>query len=192
MKNTRKWKMIWLILAISFLPLIGALYLMFKPQNLSSNKKQMTNFVIKPLDFKNWWFIPANFTCDGANQFPRFEIETLPENTQTFVIRVEDPDAPMVRPFVHLLAVNVPAVKIIDENILAKATLGMNDFMQIGWGWPCPPEWHWVHHYQFKFFALNTGLDLKTGFNLQQFAKALTENEENIIWRAEIIGLYSK
>jgi len=47
---------------------------------------------------------------------------------------VDDPDAPMVRPFVHLLAVNVPPVKIIDENVLAESTLGMNDFMQIGWG----------------------------------------------------------
>jgi len=38
---------------LSFLPLAGALYLMFKPQILPSNEKQMTNFVVKPLDFEN-------------------------------------------------------------------------------------------------------------------------------------------
>ena len=33
---------------------------------------------------------------------------------------VEDPDAPMVRPFVHLLAVNIPPTNIINENVLIR------------------------------------------------------------------------
>jgi len=151
----------------------------------------MEKLIIKSPYFKNNWSIPSEFTCEGKDLFPTLEIENIPQNTKSLAIIVEDPDAPMVRPFIHLLAVNIPPKKVIDENTLNNSTLWLNDFAKLGWNGPCPPVWHWIHHYHFKVFALENKADLQTGFNLLDFTKFMNQKAQ-IIWEWEIIGLYQR
>ena len=181
---------IWFILA---LPFILAYLLLDHSKNLYliHNKNTMTKLIIKSPDFKNNWFIPAKFTCDGQDLFPTLEVENIPESAKSLAIMVEDPDAPMVRPFIHLLAVNVPVANTIDENILSKSTLGVNDFMKLWWNGPCPPVGHWVHHYHFKVYALWNSADLQTGFNLADFVKFMN-NQAEILSEWEIVWLYQR
>ena len=150
----------------------------------------MTKLIIKSPDFKNNGFIPAKFTCDWQDLFPTLEIENLPKNTKTLAMIVEDPDAPMVRPFVHLLAVNIQPTNIINEKTLNKSTLWVNDFVKIWWNWPCPPVWHGIHHYHFKVFALEDIANLQTWFTLADFVRFI--NNANAIAEWEIVWLYQR
>lgn len=182
-----------LIWAILILPFVLAYLLLNNSKNIYLIHKhtRMTKLIIKSPDFKNNGFIPSNFTCDWQDLFPTLEVENIPENTESLAIMVEDPDAPMVRPFIHLLAVNVPVSNTINESILAKSTLWLNDFMKLGWNWPCPPVWHWIHHYHFKVFALWNKANLQTWFNLADFVRFMN-NQANILAEWEIIWLYQR
>ena len=52
--------------------------------------------------------IHNDYTCEGGDSFPSFQIFNIPANGKYLIVIVEDPDAPMNRPFVHLLAVDIP------------------------------------------------------------------------------------
>jgi len=163
--------------------------------NNLKNFKKLTELQVIPIDFKNNGFIPTKFTCDWENIFPKIEIKNIPTNTKTLAIIVEDPDAPMSRPFIHLVAANIPVnwdKLIIDENLLKKWILGKNDFWQIWWWWPCPPHWHWIHHYHFKFFAIDSSLPLNKGFDIKQLKITLENYENHIIGYWEIVWLYKR
>ncbi|GAI97877.1 unnamed protein product, partial [marine sediment metagenome] len=52
---------------------------------------------------------------------------------------------------------------------------------------PCPP--YGTHRYFFKLFALNTTLDLDTSVKAADIEK---EIEENILAKAQLVGLYRR
>lgn len=162
---------------------------------LSNPTNKMTTLKITPLDFQNNDFIPKEFTCDWENRFPAFKLENLSENAKNLTILVEDPDAPMERPFVHLMVANIPITwnnLIIDESSLNQWVLWTNDFWNLWWWWPCPPHWHWIHHYHFKFFILDTDLPLATWFTLNEFLQSLENYKDSIVGYWEVIGLYQR
>jgi phosphatidylethanolamine-binding protein (PEBP) family uncharacterized protein len=128
MKLSKKYIMLLVTIFLLVLAIIVVYSKLVKPKNhnLSSKNFKMKELNIIPLDFKNNDFIPPKFTCDGENLFPRIEIKNIPKNTKSLAIIVEDPDAPMERPFIHLLAVNIPISGdniILDKNLLNLAIL---------------------------------------------------------------------
>lgn len=138
--------------------------------------------------FENNASIPEKYTCDGLNVSPPFNIEGVSDLAQSLVLIVEDQDADQGI-WSHWLLWNIdPKTTEIHENSLPMgATVGMNDFKDIGWGGPCPPTGN--HQYQFKLFALDTILHLESGSTKEQLEDAMLGH---VIEHAELNGYYSR
>ncbi len=111
---------------------------------------------------------PAPLTCDGTNVSPALAWTTPPPNTKSFALIVEDRDASS-GDFVHWTLFNLPPeTRALSEGVQPIAQLpdgsrqGRNDFEQIGYRGPCPPD-HGTHRYVFSLLALDTTLDLPAG-----------------------------
>jgi hypothetical protein len=136
--------------------------------------------------------IPFKYTCDGDNISPSLQWEDPPEGTQSFALILEDPDAPN-KTFTHWILYNLPAeCRELPENATESslpkgAVQGKNDFNQLGFGGPCPPNG--THRYFFKLFALDQLLDLKSGASKAEFMQAI---EGHILDAAEVMGRYTR
>lgn len=143
--------------------------------------------VIKSPSFENNTQIPAKFTCDGNNVNPALEFFDVPEETQSLVLIVDDPDAP-IGVWTHWIIYNIPGnVRKINENQSPEgALLGINDFGVGNYGGPCPP--YGTHRYFFKLYALSSNLDLDPGATKNDVENTM---ENFVIAKAELIGTYS-
>jgi len=137
--------------------------------------------------------IPTKYTCDGVNISPPLTWSDTPDETTSFAIIFDDPDAPS-RIWVHWVLYNIPAEQAgLEEHIpndkkLADGALhAINDFGNYGYGGPCPPSG--IHRYVMKLFALDTILDLDAGATKKQLLKAV---EGHIIEQAELRGKYNR
>ena len=135
--------------------------------------------------FEHEKMIPKKFTCQGEDINPRLDIADIPDDTQSLVLIIDDPDAPK-RTFVHWVVFNINPQKTIKERSIP-GMQGMNDFQKQSYGGPCPPLG--VHRYFFKVYALDTLLPLKEGATKEQVEEAM---KGHIIEEASIIGLYQK
>jgi Raf kinase inhibitor-like YbhB/YbcL family protein len=65
-----------------------------------------------------------------------------------------------------------------------------NDFGKPGYGGPCPPRGHGVHHYHFKLFALAVDrLNLGPGSKVADVEK---EASKHALAQGELIGTYQR
>ena len=102
--------------------------------------------------------IPRRFTCDGENLSPPLQWSDAPEETCSFVLLCDDPDAPGGT-WHHWAVYDIPPDQSgLVDNAAQKARLkqATNDFRKVGYGGPCPPPGHGVHHYRFRLLALST------------------------------------
>lgn len=132
--------------------------------------------------------IPSQYTCDGDDVNPPLSILDIPENTQSLVLIVDDPDAPS-GDWVHWLVWNIsPQTEQIAENSVPEgAQEGATDFGRIGWGGPCPPSG--MHRYQFKLYALDTMLDLDLSAKKKNIENAV---KGHTLAQAMLVGLYKR
>jgi hypothetical protein len=142
--------------------------------------------------------IPSKFTCEGENISPALEWKDPPKGTQSFVLIVDDPDAPDPKApkmtWVHWVAYDIPAsVRSIPQNISSSERLanggisGFSDFKRYGYGGPCPPIGE--HRYFFKLYALKTTLDLPPGKTKNDVMQAMNGK---VLGETKFIGKYSK
>lgn len=118
---------------------------------------------------------------------------------ESYALIVEDPDAPMARPFVHWLIWNIPGSadgvpqglsRAAHPKELPGAVQGRNSGGQYGWHGTKPPEGHGVHHYHFQVFALSAAMPhLGPETSLEELVDAL---KGLTIASGEIIGLYER
>ena len=129
--------------------------------------------------------IPGKYTCDGENVNPPLEFEGIPEEAESLVLIMDDPDAPM-KTFTHWIVWNIEPVAKIEEDTIPGVE-GINDFRKIGYGGPCPSSG--THRYFFRVYALDRQLELKAGTGRKDL-----ENEMigHIIAEGELMGKYSK
>jgi Raf kinase inhibitor-like YbhB/YbcL family protein len=124
------------------------------------------SLVVQSVAFSDGQAIPKQFTCDGADQSPRIEVSELPPSARSWVLIVDDPDAPG-RTFAHWVVYNLPpaerslgpAVPAGTLELASGARQGRNDFGKPGYGGPCPPAGK-PHRYRFRALALDQRLDL--------------------------------
>ena len=129
--------------------------------------------------------IPRKYTCDGENINPPLEFEGIPEEAESLVLILDDPDAPM-KTFTHWIVWNIEPVAKIEEDSIPGVE-GINDFRKIGYGGPCPPSG--AHRYFFRVYALNRQLELKAGAGRKELE---SEMIGHIIAEGELMGKYSR
>jgi len=138
--------------------------------------------------------IPARLTCDGANRSPPLAWEGVPAGTRSFMLIVDDPDAPDPehprQTWVHWLLYNLPAncTELHEGGPLPPGTLiGLNDWRRADYGGPCPPVGR--HRYVHTLYALDAVLrDLKHP-SREQLEQAM---QGHVLAQAELIGLYER
>ncbi len=104
--------------------------------------------------------IPRRFTCDDADLSPPLNWSDAPTGTRSFTLLCDDPDAP-AGTWHHWAAYDIPStLTMLAEGAASDAEqLGfkqaINDFQRPGYGGPCPPRGHGLHHYHFRLLALS-------------------------------------
>jgi Raf kinase inhibitor-like YbhB/YbcL family protein len=151
------------------------------------------SITIKSSAFKEGEPIPKKYTCDGEDLSPELSWNGAPEETKTYALINDDPDAPG-KTWVHWVLFNIPgSTTSLPENIPADKELtdgsrqGTNDFRKIGYGGPCPPGG--THRYYFKLYALDTELTLKPGALKQELLAAM---KGHILDEGQLMGTYSR
>src|SRR5713101_631817 len=96
--------------------------------------------------------IPDQYTCVGADASPALSWSNAPAEAKSFVLVVDDPDAPSGS-FTHWIVYNLPttvgglaASLPRSETLPQGARQGLNDFGRVGYNGPCPPPGR-PHHY---------------------------------------------
>ncbi|MEF8880251.1 MAG: YbhB/YbcL family Raf kinase inhibitor-like protein [Candidatus Nanohaloarchaea archaeon] len=111
-------------------------------------------------EFEDGKHMPEKYGNTRENVNPPLEIEDIPEEAETLVLIMDDPDAmePAGKIWEHWTVWNInPDTEKIEENS-SPGVEGMTDFRNRGYGGPNPPDG--VHTYYFKLYALDTRLEL--------------------------------
>ncbi len=146
----------------------------------------MKDLSVKSPAFESGKLIPKKYTCDGQDINPPITIEDTPKEAKTFVLIVDDPDAPSGT-FDHWIVWNIPpSTSKIGENTVP-GTEGMNGARQMGYFGPCPPSG--THRYFFKVYALDAELSLKVGSKKKDVEKNM---QGHILAKGELMGLYNR
>ncbi len=160
-----------------------------------SNGGESMGFRLKSQDFREGDTIPKKFSCEGDDISPELEWEDPPPGTKSFVLTVEDPDAPMGT-FVHWVVYDLPPnIHELDRGIGSNGLRdsikqGLTDFGQAGYGGPCPPKGHGLHRYIFTLRALDVPtLGVRNGARKSEVERAM---KGHVLAEAKIIGVYQR
>lgn len=145
-------------------------------------------------DFENGQPLKATFTCDGDDMSPELLWLNPPENTESFALIMDDPDAPAgvwthwvvydIPASANTFAAGMPRTQAIENG----AKQGINDFGKIGYNGPCPPPGP-EHHYSFRLYALDAVLNLPPGKSKRELEEVM---QDHIIVYTELIGTYGR
>ena len=149
---------------------------------------------LKTMAFRAGGTIPSRFTCSGENISPALSWSQGPPRTQSFVLIVDDPDAP-AGTWVHWVVYNLPAsIRRLPEHVPPGEAVagggkqGLNGFAQNGYGGPCPPPGK-PHHYFFRLYTLDIILDLHTPVRRTDVDAAM---KSHVLAQAEWIGTFGR
>ena len=157
----------------------------------------MAAFTISSPSFLNNQPMPVKHSCEGTDASPAVRWQGAPEGTKGFALICDDPDAPGGY-WTHWVIYGIPAkTSELPENVaktdavaaLGGAKQGVNSFGRIGYGGPCPPRGHGVHHYHFKILALDEAVDLTARVTRSQLEHAISGH---VLAQAELVGTYQR
>lgn len=194
-------KILKLIMKTPFYSLLTFLLLLFifpfySSKTYSQTKKQVNKMELKITGspFQNGEYIPVKYTCEGANISPSLKWTNNIPGVKTFVLIVDDPDAPG-GDFVHWLVYNIPAnITSLNadvtstRNVPEEVLQGTNSFGRLGYMGPCPPPGN-AHRYYFRIYALNSALKLKSGAEKNKLLKAM---QGHIIAEGQLMGKFKR
>ncbi|YBV95881.1 YbhB/YbcL family Raf kinase inhibitor-like protein [Phyllobacteriaceae bacterium JZ32] len=150
-------------------------------------------FALQSPAFGDGGEIPRKYIRDGENVSPPLIWKDAPEGTRSFMLVVEDPDAPSGT-FRHWAVYDInPGRDRLPEGTTAGAKTeslghGVNDFGNPHYDGPQPPKGHGIHHYHFRLAALDTEtlhLDEKADIDT-----VLKKAGPHIIAETELVGIY--
>jgi Raf kinase inhibitor-like YbhB/YbcL family protein len=118
-------------------------------------------FVLRSPAFKDGEAIPSRYTCDGANVSPPLEWSGAPAGVRSFLLVMDDPDAPGGTFWHWGLYGIMPERTKLPEGIghgvkTEPMGHGVNDFGHPRYDGPAPPEGAGPHRYRFRLAALGT------------------------------------
>jgi len=139
----------------------------------------MSELSIFSTDFQEGGEIPKICGYKHGNEKPELDFMGMENMPGPWAMIMDDPDAMAAvgKVWVHWLEYG---------NTDDSVTEGKNDFGEIGYGGPAPPDGR--HTYVFKLYELDTDLDLKEGYSKQELEDAM---EGHIIAEAKLTGTYA-
>ena len=156
--------------------------------------RRAMSFVLETKAFPKGGEIPGKYTCSGEDVSPALSWSGAPQETKSFALIVEDPDAPSGT-FTHWIVYDLPATTHqLPENVSKSDDLsgggrqGRNDFRRVGYGGPCPPPGR-SHRYFFKLYALSAALNLPAGASKRDVESAM---RGRIIAQVELMGKFAR
>lgn len=138
--------------------------------------------------FEDGGEIPDRYGFQEENVNPPLRIANVPEDAVSLVLIVDDPDAKPVAGTVwdHWIVYDIPPeTEHIEENS-SPGTAGRNDYGDIGYGGPNPPDR--PHTYIFTLYAVGDEVGLAQGASREDVEQ---EIEEEIIETTVLKGSYS-
>jgi Raf kinase inhibitor-like YbhB/YbcL family protein len=148
------------------------------------------SFTIKTTSFKDNGEIPLKYTCDGENISPPLQWEGFPNETKSFVLIVDDPDAPLGT-WNHWIIYNIPEnITKLEENIKilpGSAKLGKNSWGKDNYGGPCPSKGE--HRYYFKLYSLDKKIESELKISRANIGELI---KYHIIDEGILMGRYSR
>jgi Raf kinase inhibitor-like YbhB/YbcL family protein len=137
--------------------------------------------------------IPTRHTADGDDISPPLDWADAPPGVKSFMLVVEDPDAPSGT-FHHWGLYNLHARGVPEGFASAdrQDDIGsaINDFGDTGYRGPAPPPGHGTHHYHFKVAALD--IETIDPPPRAMVADVWREARKHVIAEAELVGTYSR
>ena len=148
---------------------------------LNTLNQNMSEFYILCDHFEEGGEIPKQYGYKYQNEQPSISWHDRPENYKCSAWIMDDPDAmeAVGKVWVHDLGY---ANRDPHQDLVA----GKNDFGEIGWGGPAPPDKR--HTYVFKAYVLDVELDLKEGYSKQELEDAM---KGHIIAEAKLTGTFA-
>ena len=130
--------------------------------------------------------IPDRYGCNGDGLSPPLSWTDVPDEADSFIIIVTDPDA---GGFVHWILTDIPgdARELPEGEGDTAGVPGRNGFGGIGWGGPCPPSGE--HRYVFELLAVSEPLGL-TGDATESRVRAAADGRT--VARAQLSGTYAR
>lgn len=149
---------------------------------------QAVHFQLSSPNFQDTGMIPKVYSCQGDNLSPELAWSLIPANTRSFVLIVEDPDAPGGT-FTHWVLYDIPArAAKLPEGAKQLGVSGLNGLKQSGYMGPCPPNG--LHRYYFRLYAVDeASLGLPAGASRNQVEAAL---KGHVVGVADIMGRYEQ
>lgn len=139
--------------------------------------------------------IDARYTCDLDNSSPELRWSDWPEQTESFALVCEDPDAPGglfthwviygITPDIHHLPAGIPPQETLPNGIRQ----GVNSLGKLGYSGPCPPTGDSPHRYVFRLYALRGSPQIPERATRQELLETLTPW---VITTAEVMGRYQR
>lgn len=140
-------------------------------------------------DFQDMEPIPERFGYDVENINPSLTFSEIPEDAESLLLLVDDPDAPGDT-YTHWILYNMSpsTLQIVEGELPMSGLQGFNDYGEDSYGGPKPPSG--THRYFFKLFALDKMLEFEEGTKVDRAAidEAI---EGHIIDEAQLVGTYS-
>lgn len=140
--------------------------------------------------FANGEPIPERYGYAAENVNPPLEVDGVPEESESLVLVMDDPDAvePAGKVWDHWVVWNIdPTASTIPEDWdPSEAVQGRNDYGEQGYGGPNPPDRE--HAYRFRLFALDQRLDLDADATKERLESAMAEA---VVAEAQLEGTYA-
>ena len=180
-------KYLWKEFVLLFLLIIGSACGQTSIESAPEGEAQM-EVQLASNAFTDGGTIPDKHTCDGEDISPHLVWSGIPEGTQSVVLIMDDPDAP-VGTWVHWVLYDLPSdIKEITEGEQGVGVAGINSWNKPEYGGPCPPPGK-PHRYFFKLYALDTELYLQPGAAKEDIEEAMLGH---VLAQGQLMGLYSR
>lgn len=131
--------------------------------------------------------MPKTYTCEGKDVNPPLSISGVPQEAESLVLIMDDPDG-TVGVWDHWVMFNIaPSLTEIREGEEPQGVPGKGTARDAFYRGPCPQDGE--HRYRFKLYALDTVLGLPEGVSKEEVEKAM---EGHVLDFAQIIGKYER
>lgn len=136
--------------------------------------------------------IPLRHTCDGQGVSPALTWSGAPDGTRSFVLIMDDPDAPRGT-FTHWVLGDIPPETTQLGEMPADGAgfvAGRNSYGRTGYGSPCPPPGDPPHRYRFSLHALDIPkLGISAGATREDVEARMNTHELGV---AQLVGRYQR